>query len=647
MSRHLCSEPSCGYRRLYEGAQSSLSDMAARHSEALGRNGRLRQAIIMTLKQTFPQAFSKAEQGLGKRFHSVDDEVLVAYLQGFLSSSPEQRTEPGAGLEELRGALASVGVSVPPGGDLSAWARAIAASAHNHPVTSDRQAPPPPDALSTEKPSPTTQQGTVSEDPFSSLFEGASHSDAADSASSGSKEAVTDDPFDSLWEADTAPKGSADPATKAKEQDAVESISEPSEAGPTTTDDPFAGLMGQVEPDNTDSPPARKDDPFESLWSPDTSDAAPSEVTSELGARPGVSSLVGDGLDIDELFSGDEDVPAAPDVTQDMEVSGDEDTISSSESDLTLEDLFASVEEISLEDLFTQAAGSGETVSPTETTEEVREDAAPQERTPVRRNGTTLNSDGPLRPQLLISPPTRTTGRTVRRGRDEQDLPGSAVQPVGQEVHDRLLAATQVSRPVFTSDLVSLVGAEQVADWEATCRSDTHSPVRFIPPKGRHKLRGSLVLPVALADAPTPEFKTSVWAAVMDAYRGAKLYEVAVLLHRLSENVISHQVAEHTLTLRLAEPRGMTGVVVSFAPELPSGSAARADLADKIEHLMAERLTLVAALTTQSAAIERVSDALLTESKARGWQPLMPVVAATSWEYADSRGSTFKAVLGT
>ena len=52
----------CRYRRLYEGTQSSLTDMAGKHATALGRIGRLRNSVIDACKNSVPAAFSKMEQ---------------------------------------------------------------------------------------------------------------------------------------------------------------------------------------------------------------------------------------------------------------------------------------------------------------------------------------------------------------------------------------------------------------------------------------------------------------------------------------------------------------------------------------------------------------------------------------------------------
>ena len=57
----------CRYRRLYEGTQSSLTDMAGKHATALGRIGRLRNSVIDACKNSVPAAFSKMEQKMSVR----------------------------------------------------------------------------------------------------------------------------------------------------------------------------------------------------------------------------------------------------------------------------------------------------------------------------------------------------------------------------------------------------------------------------------------------------------------------------------------------------------------------------------------------------------------------------------------------------
>jgi len=81
----------CRYRILYEGSQASLSDMASQQAGALNRVARLRSGVVAALKQTFPNDFRLAETSMGSRMSSAVDEVLLAFLNGFLAL-PSRRT---------------------------------------------------------------------------------------------------------------------------------------------------------------------------------------------------------------------------------------------------------------------------------------------------------------------------------------------------------------------------------------------------------------------------------------------------------------------------------------------------------------------------------------------------------------------------
>jgi hypothetical protein len=74
----------CIYRGLYEGSNASLNDMARSQADALQKNGRLRNAIILLMKRFFPEEFYKAEKNLSSRFLNVDDEIIIAFLTNFI-----------------------------------------------------------------------------------------------------------------------------------------------------------------------------------------------------------------------------------------------------------------------------------------------------------------------------------------------------------------------------------------------------------------------------------------------------------------------------------------------------------------------------------------------------------------------------------
>jgi hypothetical protein len=219
------------------------------------------------------------------------------------------------------------------------------------------------------------------------------------------------------------------------------------------------------------------------------------------------------------------------------------------------------------------------------------------------------------------------------------------------EMSQALLAAVCIPRPVFAADLVAVAGSmERVEQWEERCRQ-IDLPVRIVPAKMRHARRGSLVFPVDEARQLAGEFRRSVWGDVLASrgrtYRGGRLYELAVLLHRVAEQVVSHRLDTHTATFRLSQPGGLTGVVVFFGGDLDDPGIA-GELLDRVGELVGERLSGVAVITTNgdAAGFERLTSTIAAAGPERGWQPTMPVVAGYSWEYADSRGSSVKMVIG-
>ena len=282
-------------------------------------------------------------------------------------------------------------------------------------------------------------------------------------------------------------------------------------------------------------------------------------------------------------------------------------------------------------------------------------------------------SGAPDRPSLRpeVTPAGRGSGRRARAVRtkaapperlplplpDTANADTAATPPAADETptaatSQALLAAACIPRPVFAADLVAVAGSmEAVRAWERQCREE-NLPVRIVPAKMRHAGRGALIFPVDEARALTTEFRRSLWGDVLAArgpsYRGARLYEFAVLLHRVGEQVVSHRLGEHTATLRLAQPGGLTGVVVAFSSDMSDGSPVRAEMLDQVGQLVGERLAGVAVLTTSGEAgtLEALVEVLSGEARARSWQPTMPVVAARSWEYADSRGTSATLVLG-
>jgi hypothetical protein len=265
----------------------------------------------------------------------------------------------------------------------------------------------------------------------------------------------------------------------------------------------------------------------------------------------------------------------------------------------------------------------------------------------------------PLRPELFTptrSPKTiRRTARTVRQRADRPD-PMLLDIPVEQgpepelteDLLKRLADVTMLARPVFTSDLIAVAGsADLVSVWEGQLRADpANSPVRFLAAKGRHRLRGSLVVPVA-RNSSERAGRPDWWADCVERYRGARLYELGVLLHRIGDEVVSSQFEEHGVLLRLNTSRGIVGVVVLFEAVVGEDSSSQI-MERMLTQLLGERCSLVAVLTTsaEASAVSGLGEAIGRLAVSKGWRPQFPVITARSWEFADDRGSTAQLILG-
>jgi hypothetical protein len=208
-----------------------------------------------------------------------------------------------------------------------------------------------------------------------------------------------------------------------------------------------------------------------------------------------------------------------------------------------------------------------------------------------------------------------------------------------------LLAAASIPRPVFARDLVAVTGSlELVDEWEAECRANlSTSPVRFVAPKSRHRLRGCLV-----AVDQTEVRASDWWNQSVKRYRAGRLYELAVLLHRVGDEVVSFSLDPEVAAFRLNTPRGLIGVVVLLDTKLSADGPSVADMVVHLEQMLSERLTMVAVLTTSAepGSLESVADAVERAARENAWVPTAPVVAARSWEYADDRGTSAVMVLG-
>jgi hypothetical protein len=574
----LCGED-CRYRKLYEGSQRSLSDMASRQAQAISRVGRLRNQLVLAAKRAFPKSFGEAERSVGKRLSEVPDEVLVGYLESFMGASVY--AEESAGVAELREALVAIGVPIPTSMDLADWAAAVHKHAHVaqsmldvSPVLSPR----------VDHAVPAMRSGIPNRDVVPSL------AGTLPGSVRELEDIFTDVGADQITSNTTA-------ATNISQAEAKTAAL--IEAGDMFDESPFDDPFTPAAPD---SPLSGSMGTFDDMF-----DSAPSNDPFTATSVPG-SDLQDFGFGEDDLLPNPE--PAAPEPPVDVAPVRSNDTV---------------------------------VVEPPTTPQPAA--------LPSWAGGRTM------RPQLFPAQPTSRPGakrerKTIKTKAVPAGLPDVPIENVldtngeiPETVRDQILAACAVPRPVFTSDLVAMLGNESVVDTWRHSWQDGDLTVRFVLPKPRHRLRGALVVPQqALKDA-NSTFSSSWWARCMEAFRGARLYELGVFFHRFAEQVISFDHDGDVVAVRMTLPSGLTGAILVGGQNLGDDGETRANISVAMERFLKDRLVHIAVLVMNAEQFEATTAAVEEEARKRSWKPAMPVTISRSWEYVDGTGTAIP-VLG-
>jgi len=721
--RSLCGDD-CTYRRLYEGSQASLSDMASKQAGALNRVARLRSAIVTGLKQTFPEQFTAAETQLGKRMSTVEDEVLLAYLNGFLTLArtpvvPEPAAAPGDSTADLRAALTAAGVSLPEHADLAVWAQSVTHWARTRDAAASAAAdaatpgPAPAAAAAAAAPTvppaaapaaasadsaagvtqaPTPARGNTLVDPASAAAfarettqpptrtgrgsrpvrdSAAQQSSPAPPAAPPSDEAADGGsftPFDRYFSQpspydDGGPLPEDPEAASGRPYDALDALFDDAhpEGGAASgdledlfTDGSLTTLFRDADEDPDDLVAALFDDP-------DTTAGTPSAATT--AAEPVSPAVAAAAEQTPEVTSQQHSAPEATAVP-----AAKPGRVEKTRRRLTAATAGTPAAAATAADdpHAPAAAGPGETVTAAATEPAPATPDAPAAVAPAVPEGQPASiwanpSGGTVRPTLFPAAEVPRAGKKKRGGRTPRvtaarpdpaglDVPLSTPErPIGDltdELANQLVAAVCIPRPVFMRDLAAQVGSEDVvAEWKQHCFENTvDSPVRFIVAKPRHAAGlGDLVVPYKNElRAAASEFTKSWWATCLEELRGTHLYEVAVLLHRFGDQIISNKIDGKAVVLRVNQSRGLVGVVVALGEDVDAGDATRKRVSGAVKELLEDRLSMIAVLTTSGRphALENLARAVREDAEAGGWTSTTPIVASRSWDYASNGGAS-------
>jgi hypothetical protein len=264
-------------------------------------------------------------------------------------------------------------------------------------------------------------------------------------------------------------------------------------------------------------------------------------------------------------------------------------------------------------------------------------------------------SPSPIKPEnlndykLSKAKPTKTKKKEIRV-QASQPLSVRGIEGT-TKLDDRLrsifMSAVTIPRPVFTRDLVSFCDdIEVIEEWEQESRSNVDLGLRFISPKQRHRNRGSLIIPSKSLRISSKKKSEDWWNTAIDMYMGAKLYELAVLLHRTGDEIISYDFNDYNAVIKLNTQKGIVVLLTVMNDRLEVGTDSRESLTSQIKNSSKEKISYIAVLSTlgEEKEMERLIANMNSINQEENLGLSCPLVASRTWEFANDRGSTAKII---
>lgn len=258
----------------------------------------------------------------------------------------------------------------------------------------------------------------------------------------------------------------------------------------------------------------------------------------------------------------------------------------------------------------------------------------------------------PLRPEIVKhSSPRARRGKPIKVQATRPEKPlfenltntsfEEEKNSMSNDFINKLIEAASINRPMFIRDLSAVANTREDAEkWEEICRLDpANYPVRFIGAKVRHKNRGSLVIPANSRRMVGENISDNWWWNAVDLYRGAKLYELGVLLNRLGKDLKDFSFTSDSSLLHIDTKKGLLSIVVLYGNTMLGDDQSIGKL---FNQLQSENPYEILFLQTQSedSAIEKTISKLKYFKDELNWNPTCSVKVAYSWEFAEDRGTS-------
>lgn len=595
----------CRYRDLYEGAQASLAEMATSQARALARASALRDGIVTVLRTSMPRSFNDLESQIGQRIALADDDAILSYLAYLvdlvLGGDIDQDNWPGR--ESLRLALEEIGVDAS-SNDPADWAAGVTKwGARQRAEATAEQLPVPTKGRTTR---------TLAESRIE-LDKRQARSLAQVAKSKTEAEAATE-PVD-----ETTPP-------------------------PTTTNAQRSGTTAATASAPDDESWMSLPDDWEPLaetqnWNP------PNEKdVIDFDSDSGTSPSLDEGSAPQNTSASDEQAASDAQDLEDITPFGEE---PSDDSFSDIDDDFGfNPEDADPEGRTDITDSNDEAATPGAALPALLDEAQPKVVKKAFRPD--LFGGGSVKSGSSRTTRKRRTPRVAATPPSGLDVPNE-VTTAGLDDSTKSLidAAVTHPHPVFVGDLCETFDRESVEAWEEEHRRDG-SVVKFVAPKARHRLKGSLVVLQDQQRAAATEFQNTFWGECLTTYRGARLYEMAVVAHAFGDRIATHRISAdgHIAQLRLTETRGILGVLLVTANDVSDGSAARDALREGIEGFLSDRVEMIVVAPTLDPVYDACVAAVLEDAVTKAWQPPGPIVAARSWEWAGGSSSVLQHLAG-
>jgi len=197
-------------------------------------------------------------------------------------------------------------------------------------------------------------------------------------------------------------------------------------------------------------------------------------------------------------------------------------------------------------------------------------------------------------------------------------------------------------KPIFTNDLLFMAGdMETLNAWEKTHRDNIeNSNFRFLSSKNRYKQLGSLII------NKNSKTSNSTWSIFVEKYRGAILYELAVLFKRIYDDIIDYKIIDNYILIYLKTARGITKLII-LLNNIEKNTASEESFKNLLYVSQSENLSIlvILAIKADKNIINRVSDMVTGYFVENSIKPRSAIVTAYTWEFADDRGTSAKLII--